>query len=337
MNGQHTEGFTSAFSPAPQRRGGWADFAFIITCSGLGGWGPTGPNCRPAMVPVRRGLGRRPVGLWSRGPGSAQHLRASLPPRRPCSRLGRSGPQVGSGHDDEEMIRVTWDSGVFYNYEERAGLSQELREALEGMVALHDAGQIELRLVSSTGSELQSLDRSVQDHSDEDEDRYLENFSEFEQRVLDAGLSVEFMGAIGAFDIDFRFNVSTFADDVDEALQREIFRIQTDGGDFDAPPASSDPEKAKKARRRWRADRLDAAIYETHLRTGGELMVTNNWKDFIGERETNNRKSPRKTDKREALLVLDGDGRAIFEPIDAFSWLQAELATAGGSPAAGPE
>lgn len=115
------------------------------------------------------------------------------------------------------MVKVTWDSGVFYRYEDREDpekVSPDVRDALEGMVALHEAGQIELQLAASSASELQRKgadtgagqdwgagtgeapgegeategDEEGQEDLDPDEARYLVNFEVFRARVAATGL-----------------------------------------------------------------------------------------------------------------------------------------------------
>jgi hypothetical protein len=209
------------------------------------------------------------------------------------------------------MLKVTWDSGCFYKYENRTRIPAGLRDALQGMVDLHRDKRIELRLVASTAAELQQANP----------ERYLRNYAVFERRRDAAGLQgVELLKPITQFD-HTAFDHMVFGGGDEEAGLRAIFAAMTPGKNFDAPPSPVNPKHARRARQRWRADRLDADIYDTHRRNDGDLMVTLNTRDFI------------KKGKRAKLLKFGG--RAIEEPVPAYAWLLKVLAAEEHSRAAG--
>ncbi|WP_026925257.1 hypothetical protein [Glycomyces arizonensis] len=193
------------------------------------------------------------------------------------------------------MLHLTWDTNCIITMESDTTESKlEYRAAdkaaLVELLALHDAGKLEIRIPAAMASETQ-VDGS-----------YIQDFEELRARFAADGLerlaSVP-QPAPTVFGQAF-WGQMAFADD----RLREIFSEMFPGASFDGPREGENKQK-------WWGRRIDAAVYWGHINSGGDLLVTADRTGFI------------KGGTREKLLAIGG--REIATPVDSVAWVNSQL------------
>lgn len=160
------------------------------------------------------------------------------------------------------MRRVTLDTNCLLDLE----ASSERAPAVRELVARHEAGRIELRVPAVAASERQRGGS------------YLENFSQFTERLARLGLrSVPIIQPMLYWGIAF-WGHSLYADDAKVDLERRIHDILHTEIEFEyaayCRQRAIDPE-AKPSDSKWRNAKCDVQVMWSHIYHGGHVLVTN--------------------------------------------------------------
>lgn len=194
------------------------------------------------------------------------------------------------------MLQLTWDTNCLITIESDEPHRSEDRKALLQLLAWHEAGLVNVRLVAGTAAEKQSGGA------------YLEHMNRFQERRAKAGLAhLDMLLAPGRFEMSF-WDHAILVDEVDERLIQDLYAVMFPGKDYDQP-APFDP--AARQVQNWRNRIIDAELYWSHLKFDGDLFVTRNSDDFI------------RNGRREQLLAFGG--RGIEVPTDAVRWVDEAL------------
>jgi hypothetical protein len=195
--------------------------------------------------------------------------------------------RVAVGESDA-VLRLTLDHNCIVDIDENR---EPKAGCLHSLVAKHDAGEIEVRLVATSASERQ---RSGP---------YLANFSEFQARIEALGLGhLPVLRPILLLDVS-DLDRAILAGPEDIALLERIHGVLFPGQSYDLQDAlvttegQADPEKAHQ---KWRNRQLDVHVLWCHLHYGGDIFVTSDT-DFF---------------KKQAALAKLGATR-ILRPCEA--------------------
>jgi hypothetical protein len=136
---------------------------------------------------------------------------------------------------------------------------------LRALLARHDAGDIDVRLVATSASERQQ------------NGPYLENFGQFQARLADLGLGhLELLAPIAVADVSY-LDWCILAGPDDIALMKRIHSVLFAGHSFDlqealaAAAGQADPAVTEQ---KWRNRELDVQALWCHLRYDGDIFVT---------------------------------------------------------------
>jgi hypothetical protein len=160
------------------------------------------------------------------------------------------------------MLKLTLDTNCIVALDENR---EPAASSLHRLLAAHAAGTVQLRLVANSASERQRTGS------------YLENFSQFQQRLADLHLDhLEILRPPATLDVAY-LNRMVLVGDHDLLLLRRIhtaffptlpFELQDA---INAAPPGSDPEVIE---RKWRNRRLDAEAMWCHIHYEGDVFVT---------------------------------------------------------------
>jgi hypothetical protein len=160
------------------------------------------------------------------------------------------------------MLKLTLDTNCIVALDENR---EPAANSLRRLLAAHAAGTAQLRLVANSASERQRTGP------------YLENFSQFQQRLADLDLDhLEILRPPATLDVAYRDQMVLLGDDELLLLERihtalfptHPFELQNA---INATPPGSDPEAIE---RKWRNRRLDAEAMWCHIHYEGDVFVT---------------------------------------------------------------
>jgi hypothetical protein len=191
------------------------------------------------------------------------------------------------------MLKLTWDTNCLYRLKDTNPKYKYDRRALNELLALRAAGEIEIRMAASSADENQ------------EGGFYLEDIQPFLDGVEGAGLDPrDLTPGPAAFDF-MRLNHSAFPGG--EPDLRDLHAAMFDGVEYEEPQGLDETDHDW---REWKNRRLDVHLYWSHLHGKGDLFVTTNTKDFVDD------------GRRERLLAFGGKG--IEHPVTAPGWIRAE-------------
>jgi hypothetical protein len=160
------------------------------------------------------------------------------------------------------MLKLTLDTNCIVALDENR---EPAANSLRRLLAAHTAGTAQLRLVANSASERQRTGP------------YLENFSQFQQRLADLHLDhLEILRPPATLDVAYLDQMVLLGDDELLLLERihtalfptHPFKLQNA---INAAPPGSDPEAIE---RKWRNRRLDAEAMWCHIHYEGDVFVT---------------------------------------------------------------
>jgi hypothetical protein len=161
------------------------------------------------------------------------------------------------------VLRFTLDHNCIIDIEEDC---QPRAGCLHSLLARHDAGEIDVRLVATSASERQR------------NGAYLENFGQFQARLAALGLGhLELLAPILVADVSYAdWCILAGPDDI--ALMKRIHTVLFPGSPFDLQDAlaaaggQADPGVIEG---KWRNRELDVQALWCHLYYSGDIFVTN--------------------------------------------------------------
>lgn len=175
---------------------------------------------------------------------------------------------------------------------------------LRSLIARHEAGEAEVRLVATSASERRQGTTP-----------YLRDFGDFQRRVAALGLGhLELLAPILTVSVSF-LGWSVLAGDEDTVLMRKIHRVLFPQHPFDwedplaTPDRTIDPETIE---RKWRNRLMDVQALWCHIYHGGDVFVTND-ENFHKQR------------KRQPLAALGA--QIILRPCEALSAIPGSAAS----------
>lgn len=207
--------------------------------------------------------------------------------------MRRFPTEPGRRAKNEHVLKLTWDTNCLIRLESTQERYTRHRAALREMLAMHDAGEIEIHMAAGSAAENQKGGY------------YLKNIKPFLDRRKKAGLEkLELLDAPTTFDF-MMFDHSAFT--AEEGLLRDLHEAMFDNEEFEAPEGVGEEDEDWRA---WRNRRVDVEIYWSHITSDGDLLVTTNTDDFVVD------------GRRERLLELGG--RGIEHPLAAPAWIRGE-------------
>jgi hypothetical protein len=206
-------------------------------------------------------------------------------------------------------VKFTLDHNCLIAIEQQ---EQPAAGCLRSLIARHDAGEAEVRLVATSASERQQSTIP-----------YLKDFGDFQIRVARLGLGhLELLVPILTPEVSF-LGWSSLAGDEDIALMKRIHRVLFPGQPFDfndavaAAGPTIDPDTAE---RKWRNRFLDVQALWCHVHYGGDVFVTSD-SNFHSQQ------------KRQPLATLGA--ATILRPCDVLSVIPGLAAPPASTPPAG--
>ncbi len=153
-------------------------------------------------------------------------------------------------------MRVTLDHNCLIDVEENR--QPHVRSVLE-LRRFADAGNIQLSIPASAGSERQGPDKPQ-----------ITNFGQFQRWVAELGFrNVDFLAPIGYFDFSF-FDYAVLAGGPGSALEQKIHEVVAPNLPYQAPA----PHQAG----RWRNAKCDVQAVWCHVRYGTDALCTRDGK-----------------------------------------------------------
>lgn len=160
------------------------------------------------------------------------------------------------------MLKLTLDTNCIYALDENR---EPDASALRRLLAAHAAGAVQLRLAAISASELQRTGP------------YLENFNQFQQRLVDLHLDhLEILLPPATLDVGFLDRFLLVEDD-DTHLLELIHKVLFPTRPFelqDAIDAAPPGRDRRDVERKWRNGLLDAQAIWCHIHHGGDVFVT---------------------------------------------------------------
>jgi hypothetical protein len=183
---------------------------------------------------------------------------------------------------------------------------------LRTLIARHDAGEAEVRLVATSASERQRGTIP-----------YLRDFGDFQTRVTRLGLGhLELLAPILTLDVSF-LGWSILAGDEDIALMERIHRVLFPGQRFhfkDAVATAGTGADLGTLERKWRNRLLDVQALWCHIHYGGDVFVTSD--DNFHTQQ-----------KRQPLAALGA--AIILRPCDALNVIPGSAGLPASTPSTG--
>lgn len=160
------------------------------------------------------------------------------------------------------MLKLTLDTNCIVALDENR---EPAASSLRRLLAAHTAGTVQLRLVANSASERQRTGP------------YLENFSQFQQRLADLQLDhLEILLPPATLDVAYLDQMVLLGDDEHLLLERiHEALFPTHPFEFqDAVNAAPPGTDLEVIERKWRNRRLDAEAMWCHIHYSGDVFVT---------------------------------------------------------------
>lgn len=169
------------------------------------------------------------------------------------------------------MLKLTLDTNCIVALDERR---EPAADCLDSLLALHEAGKVNLRLVATSASERQQ-------HGP-----YLENFSFFQDRLSSLGLEhLEVLLPVMTLDVSY-LDHAVLAGEDDITLLQRIHAVLFPDQPYELQEAldRAGPGADRLAvEHKWRNRSLDVQGLWCHIRCGGDIFVTSD-RNFIKKR-----------------------------------------------------
>jgi hypothetical protein len=208
-----------------------------------------------------------------------------------------------------DAVRFTLDHNCLIAIEKQ---EQPTAACLRSLIARHDAGEAEIRLVATSASERQQGTIPC-----------LRDFGDFRARVARLGLGhLELLTPILTLDVSF-LGWSILAADEDIALMEQLHRVLFPGQPFhfkDAVAAAGPGADPDIVERKWRNRLLDVQALWCHIHYGGDVFVTSDGRF-------------RSQQKREPLAALGAAN--VLRPCHALSVIPGSAASPASTSPAG--